>query len=98
MGEDLMDVDPLCSYVPKGGPTIVPLAARENRDIRWSDEAAQRLARVPAFVRRLVKQRAEAFVMELGENLVTVQHLSTLSARRFGEKGPPWRNAGAVMD
>ncbi len=88
IGKDLMDADALCSYVPQRGAAIVPLAEHESTDVHWSDEAARRLARVPAFVRRLVKKRAEAFVTEIGENLVTPEHLSTLSARRFGGNKP----------
>ena len=88
LGGDLMDADPLCSYVPQDGDVIVPLSDVEASGIRWSDEAARRLARVPAFVRRLVRKRAEAFVTELGESVVTPQHLSVLSARRFGGNKP----------
>jgi len=66
----------------------VPLSSLENRHVQWSSEAQQRLSRIPAFVRKLVKKRAEAYVAELGEELVTPAHLSTLSARRFGNGGP----------
>ena len=92
MGGDLMDADPLCAHVPQRGAALVPLADIESRCIRWSDEAARRLARVPAFVRRLVKKRAEAFVAELGEQVITPQHLSVLSARRFGGNKPRSRD------
>jgi len=44
---------------------------------------------VPAFLRKMVKKRAEAHVQALGETQVTVEHLATLSARRFGSDGPP---------
>ena len=88
LGNDLMDADPICAYAPGAGPTIVPLSSLENRHVHWSTEAQQRLSRIPAFVRKLVKKRAEAYVAELGEELVTPAHLSTLSARRFGNGGP----------
>ena len=88
LGNDLMDSDPICAYTPGAGPTVVPLSSLENRHVLWSAEAHQRLSRIPAFVRRLVKMRAEAYVAELGEELVTPAHLSTLSARRFGSGGP----------
>jgi radical SAM protein with 4Fe4S-binding SPASM domain len=88
LGNDLMDADPICAYTPGAGPTVVPLSSLEHRHIRWSTEAHQRLSRIPAFVRKLVKKRAEAYVAELGEQLVTPAHLSTLSARRFGNGGP----------
>ncbi|MFQ5937882.1 MAG: SPASM domain-containing protein, partial [Acidiferrobacterales bacterium] len=88
LGGNLMDADPLCAYVPHNGAVISPLPETETSAITWTDGAAQRLARVPAFVRRLVKKRAEALVAELGEHVVTPQHLSVLSARRFGGNGP----------
>jgi len=87
LGDDLMDADPICAYTPGTGPTVVPLSSLENRHVRWSTEADRRLSRIPAFVRKLVKKRAEAYVAELGEELVTPDHLSTLSARRFGSAG-----------
>ena len=67
---------------------VVPLTSLENHHVRWSAEADRRLSRIPAFVRKLVKKRAEAYVAELGEALVTPAHLSTLSALRFGNGGP----------
>jgi len=98
LGNDLMDADPVCAYTPGSGPTIVPLSSLENHHIRWSAAADRRLLRIPAFVRKLVKKRAEAYVAELGEQLVTPAHLSTLSARRFGNGGParppPSRGSG----
>jgi radical SAM protein with 4Fe4S-binding SPASM domain len=88
LGDDLMDADPICAYSPGAGPMLVPLSSLDNPHVRWSTEAERRLARIPAFVRKLVKKRAEAYVAELGEELITNEHLSTLSARRFGAGGP----------
>ena len=88
LGQDLLDADPVCVYTPGAGTTVVPLSSLEHRHVRWSSEADKRLARIPAFVRKLVKKRAEAYVVELGEEIVTPAHLATLSARRFGKGGP----------
>ena len=100
LGNDLMDADPVCAYTPGAGPTVVPLSSLENKHVRWSVEADRRLLRIPAFVRKLVKKRAEAYVAELGEELVTPAHLSTLSARRFGSGGParPRPSKGAAHE
>jgi len=86
-GEGLMDEDSFCSYVPGTAQVIVPLPSLSGT-VCWSDEAEQRLSRIPRFIRKMVKKRAEAYVTELGENRVTAKHLSTLSARRFGGKPP----------
>lgn len=83
-GGDLMDADPWCAYGPRGDPVIRPLPAADHGAIGWSEEAQQRLSRVPAFLRTMVKQRAEAYVAECGETLVTAAHLAVLAARRFG--------------
>ena len=86
-GGSLMDADPWCRYTPKGTTVIEPLADKVT-GIDWSPEAKQRLSRIPGFVRKLVKKRAEAYVMELGEPKVTTEHLAVLSARRFGDAKP----------
>lgn len=88
IGGALLDADPWCVYEPRGGSVIVPLSESGLQSIRWSPAAEQRLARVPAFLRRMVKRRAEAYVAELGEDQVTPQHLAVLAARRFGGSRP----------
>jgi radical SAM protein with 4Fe4S-binding SPASM domain len=82
-GGHLMDADTLCTYQPEGNAIIQPL---QNLNLKWTPEAEQRMTRIPAFLRQMVKKRAEAYVAELGEPLVTSEHLAVLSARRFGGK------------
>jgi radical SAM protein with 4Fe4S-binding SPASM domain len=93
-GGDLMDADPVCAYLPQGGAVVAPLADPALGAIAWSAAAEQRLARVPAFLRRLVKKRAEAYVAGLGEETVTPEHLSQLVAKRFGGAPPVAPGAG----
>ena len=82
-GGSLMDTDPWCRYTPTGTTVIEPLPDK-IAGIAWSPEAKKRLSRIPGFVRRLVKKRAEAYVFDLGESEVTTKHLTVLSAKRFG--------------
>jgi radical SAM protein with 4Fe4S-binding SPASM domain len=89
LGGDLMDADPVCVYQPRGGPVIEPLLNDAHSDIHWSDEAGQRLNRVPRFLRKVVRKRAEAYVAELGLTCVLPEHLAELAAKRFGAGGPP---------
>ena len=91
LGGDLMDPDPWCVYQPRGGPVIEPLSDEAHCDICWSTEATKRLARVPGFIRRIVKKRAEAYVDEQGLSCVTTKHLDELVAKRFGSGGVPGR-------
>jgi hypothetical protein len=74
--------------MPDGSPVIQPLAEQPKKLI-WTREAEQRLARVPSFLRKMVKGRAESYALELGTHVVTEEHLATLAARRFGSNGPP---------
>ncbi|MEA3302650.1 MAG: radical SAM protein [Pseudomonadota bacterium] len=91
MGGTIMDADPWCSHYPTGKPVIQPLIEQHNTSISWTSEAQQRLERVPGFLRKMVRKRAEAHVLELGEQLVTREHMATLAARRFGDNFPGQR-------
>jgi len=89
LGGTLMDTDPWCVFEPGGAELIQPLAAESGVDVTWSADAEQRLARVPGFLRKMVRKRAEDFVRESGETVVSVEHMATLATRRFGDDGPP---------
>ena len=88
IGNDLMDSDPSCQWSPQGGDIILPLSSLVEGHVSWHEDATQRLQRVPAFLRKLISKRAEHYVIELGETLVTTDHLSELAAKRFGANKP----------
>lgn len=71
LGQGLMDADPWCSYDPQEGPVVEPLTAAPSLDIAWDRAAEQRLSRVPGFLRKMVKKRAEDYVREEGRHRVT---------------------------
>ncbi len=83
---NLMGEDFLCDYQPGGSALIEPMPQTKS-GMAWSVEAEQRLAHVPAFVRRFVRRRAENHARELGAEQVMAVHLDELARRRFG--GPP---------
>jgi radical SAM protein with 4Fe4S-binding SPASM domain len=83
---ELMGEDFLCGYRPAGGATIEPLQVQGS--IPWSQDAEERLARVPGFVRRFVRKRAESHAREIGAATVTAAHLEELAKRRFGDALP----------
>ncbi|MCC6888045.1 MAG: radical SAM protein [Hyphomicrobiales bacterium] len=85
---NLMGEDFLCGYRPAGGTVIDPAPA-QSATLSWSTEAQARLAHVPSFVRRFVRQRAEAYARERGEHVVSVEHLHALAQRRFAVAGTP---------
>jgi len=87
-GDALMRADPWCGHYPTGKAVIEPLNENAPTTISWSPEAEQRLARVPGFLRKMVRKRAESHVSEQGETTVTVAHMSALAAKRFGDNMP----------
>ncbi|MCU7935312.1 MAG: radical SAM protein [Candidatus Thiodiazotropha sp. (ex Dulcina madagascariensis)] len=93
MGGALMDADPWCGHYPSGRPVIEPLSDNPDTLVIWSPEAEQRLSRVPGFLRKMVRKRAESYVSELGESVITTEHMATLAAKRFGDEFPGNRPA-----
>ncbi|VAV92694.1 Radical SAM domain heme biosynthesis protein [hydrothermal vent metagenome] len=85
---NLMAEDFLCSYQPSGGAIIETLAPSQTT-LEWSSDAEQRIARVPGFVRSMVKKRVEADVRSRGGKIVTGQDISRLAAERFSDGLPP---------
>jgi len=85
---NLMGEDFLCGYEPRDDAVIEPMPAT-GRGLRWTPEAEARLRRVPPFVRRFVRRRAENHAREAGAPAVTAEHLHALARRRFGAGGPP---------
>ena len=91
MGGSLMDADPWCNHTPNSVTMIEPLVVETHHQVTWSPEAEVRLDRVPGFLRKMVRKRAETHVAELGDSIVTTEHMATLAARRFGDMFPGQR-------
>lgn len=92
-GGTLMDEDPWCEHQPQGLKVIKPWE-NDTTALAWSPEAEKRIKRIPGFIRKIVRKKAEAFVLERGESTITAEHLSEMTARRFGNgsgKGGPKR-------
>lgn len=81
---ELMGEDFLCGYEPRGGP-LAEVATSEPTGVTWSADAEKRLSHVPGFVRKMVRKRAEAFVIEQKRSSVTAEDLSLLARRRFSK-------------
>lgn len=86
---NLMGEDFLCGYQPRGGAVIEPLQ-EAGHDIVWTEDAQSRLEHIPAFVRRMVRLRADSHVRETGTNRVTADVLTSLANKRFGKADMPW--------
>jgi len=85
---ELMAADNWCSYLPQN-KSVIPVWTEQSKSIKWSSDAEQRLSRIPAFLRKMIKKRAEHYVLECQQSTVTTQHLDFLIKRRFGSAGPP---------
>jgi AdoMet-dependent heme synthase len=86
---ELMGEDFLCAYEPQGGTVIEPLGEGPGT-LRWSPQAEEWLARVPSFVRRFVRQRAEGHVRANRGSEVTADVMAELAKSvrsRFGGRG-----------
>lgn len=84
---DLMAADNWCSYLPQGND-VISVSVESTQTMLWADEAQQLLERIPGFLQNMIKKRAEEYVNELGIQIVTAEHLHTLSERRFGNNKP----------
>lgn len=88
--------DPWCLYQPKpagqprGGATTPDCVAGNPhipQPIRWSEEAMERLNRVPFFIRDRVKQAAEGIARRDGLPHVTAEVLTRLREKTYGARG-----------
>jgi radical SAM protein with 4Fe4S-binding SPASM domain len=82
MGEDF-----LCTYQPGEGTLVEPRTAA-GPPVAWTADAEARIGRVPAFVRRFVRARAEEHARGRGKTTVTAADLDALARRRFGDRVP----------
>ncbi len=67
-----------------------PLESQEPSvvsDIRWTEDALQRLERAPAFLRGMVRRLAEKKARELGYTEITVQVLEQFKSQMMGRMG-----------
>lgn len=71
-GGSLMGEDPNCEYIPKGGIIVDALVLKSTDEVDWTPEAKARLAKLPIFLRPVIKKKLEARARE--ENIpVTVE-------------------------
>jgi hypothetical protein len=96
MTGDLMAEDPLCTHQPgtfAGSPllalqsstalsaTQIEYGAESPTTIAWDDAAAERMKRIPAFVRGMVIRAVEETCRKSGLDRVTVEELERIRAR-----------------
>ena len=89
MTGDLMAEDPLCSHTPgkfAGSPLLaapppIQYGPAPPSTIAWDDAAAERMKKIPAFVRGMVTKAVEDTCRRNGHERVTVEELERIRAR-----------------
>ena len=97
MTGDLMAEDPLCTHTPgtfTGSPlltrgpasgtlaaTAIQYGAEPPKTIAWDDGAAERMKKIPAFVRGMVVKAVEDSCRKNGIARVTAEELEKIRAR-----------------
>lgn len=78
-GLGLLGPDESCAYEPDGtvpvveAPREVTYGAPATRELEWTDEAKERVRRIPSFVRGVVTERLEAYARERGRSRIDVE-------------------------
>ncbi|MBI1922812.1 radical SAM domain protein, coenzyme PQQ synthesis protein E, partial [Candidatus Poribacteria bacterium] len=87
--------DPSCEYQPGqyGNRAVrfekmTPFAAEPDYELRWTDEAKQRLNRVPSFARGMVTKSVEKYARENGYREITPELMKAVK-ERFDKTGIP---------
>ena len=95
MTGDLMAEDPLCTHTPgtfTGSPLLtlrgpatanraIEYGLESPKTIAWDDAAAERMKKIPAFVRGMVVGAVEESCRKNGLDRVTVEELERIRAR-----------------
>jgi len=72
-----MGEDPWCEYEPKGGGAV----SVTEEDLVWTEEARERLSKVPGFLREMVKRGVEGYAREKDINKITPDIMAELKKR-----------------
>lgn len=82
---DLMGDDPWCAYDPMAVEAVTasaePVVAPE-----WSPESKERLARIPVFLRGMVKSGVERYAVKKGLRLITPELMMTMRSLVHGKR------------
>jgi radical SAM protein with 4Fe4S-binding SPASM domain len=77
---DLLGEDTLCSYSPSGGKDVLMPEDHPNFGLPWDEEAAERMKRIPAFLRGRVISMLEAKAEEMGIGRITSRFIDEFKA------------------
>ncbi len=84
-----LEEDPLCRYQPRGGERVA-LHEAFRGDLQWTEEAKERIKRVPFFMQGIITRIIESKAQERGVNLVTAGLLDEIKG--IGHPGKMTQN------
>jgi radical SAM protein with 4Fe4S-binding SPASM domain len=88
--KDYLEEDPWCTHVPGGGEVIKPPSFDRDSKVSpaditlkpvWTGEAEERLARVPSFVRAMVKSAVERYAIDNNFRTITPDLMEKLKQK-----------------
>ena len=79
-GGGLFAEDPWCAYQP-GGYELKIMDKEEIEDIKWSEDAKERMERVPSFIRKMAMRRVEEYARSKGCKEITLEILKEVKER-----------------
>ncbi len=82
---NFMEEDPFCNYNPEGGERVV-LKKIFRGQLQWTDEAKERIKKVPFFMQGIITKIIEAKAEERGMNLITSELIDELKERGYPER------------
>jgi len=87
---DYLDEDLWCLYTPKGGEKIMPLV-QEELHLIWTQEAKERLSRLPYFLQKMIRGHVERHARDAGITVITLELMEDLRKKTFGKASPSFR-------
>ncbi len=75
--KDVLDEDPLCAYMPDGTKKI-ELKDQGDYELQWTEEARERIKRVPLFMRKMVIRLIEQSARQNGTKVITTEFIDTI--------------------
>jgi hypothetical protein len=69
-------------------PEVLTFGLPEDYELRWEDEARERLRAIPSFARGMVVKAVEAYARRRGDTVVTTDLLADVRSRWGGRFRP----------
>jgi radical SAM protein with 4Fe4S-binding SPASM domain len=79
---DMMDEDPLCTYKPEGKDCVTPDEDFRS-ELRWEEDAKERIKKVPVFMKGMVIRVIETKARERGIDVISSEFMDEIKTRGY---------------